>query len=218
MTKVRALPRKAPVQERSRAMVEAILEATVRVLLSRGYQGTTTIRVAERAGVSVGSLYQYFPNKEALVATLVDRHAAAMMACAERALAEADHDDPESAIRALVRAGVDAHRIAPELHKVLIEQVPRVGRLAEVMDTSRKITALLERYLAQHRARLKVKDVRLAAFVVETVVEALTHRAVIERPELAGTARLEKETSALLAGYLFEPPSRPSRPRRLASA
>ena len=138
-----------------------------------------------------------------------------MVACAERALAAADHDDPESAIRALVRAGVDAHRIAPELHKVLIEQVPRVGRLAEVMDTSRKITALLERYLARHRARLKVKDVRLAAFVVETVVEALTHRAVIDRPELAGTARLEKETSALLAGYLF---ARPSRPRRLASA
>ena len=71
--KVKTAPRKRPTQERSREMVETILEATARVLVKDGFERTTTNRVAEAAGVSVGSLYQYFPSKEALVATLVER-------------------------------------------------------------------------------------------------------------------------------------------------
>ncbi|MDC0672715.1 TetR/AcrR family transcriptional regulator [Nannocystis radixulma] len=203
--KIETRPRKTPRQERSRAMVEAILEATIRVLLARGYDRTTTIAVAERAGVSVGSLYQYFPNKEALVAALVERHAAEIVACTERALAAADPDDPESTVRAVVRAGLDAHRIAPALHKILVEQVPRVGRIAKAMATSRKLTEMLEQFLKRHRVRLAVPDVRLAAFVVETVVEAITHRAVIEQPELIGTAQLEAEATTLVLNYLFPP-------------
>lgn len=203
--KIETRPRKVPRQVRSRAMVEAILEATVRVLLARGYDRTSTIAVAERAGVSVGSLYQYFPNKEALVAALVERHAAEIVACTERALASADLDDPASAVRAIVRAGLDAHRLEPALHKILVEQVPRVGRIAKAMATSRKLTEMLERYLQRHRARLAVPDVRMAAFVVETVVEALTHRAVIEQPELIGTPQLEAEAITLVLGYLFPP-------------
>ncbi|WP_438003692.1 TetR/AcrR family transcriptional regulator [Sorangium sp. So ce321] len=212
MGTVETNPRKAPRQKRSRATVEAILEATIRVLLDRGYDGLTTIAVAARAGVSVGSLYQYFPSKEALVATLVERHAAALVACVEGALSAAEPADPEAAVRAFVRAGLDAHRISPALHKILVEQVPRVGRLAEVMETSRKLAALLERYLAPHRARLAVPDVRVAAFVVETAVEALTHRAVVERPELIGAAQLEAEATALALAYLLGPDA-PRRPR-----
>ncbi len=60
-------PRRAPRQVRSAELVEAILEAAVRVLAREGARRFTTVRVAEEAGVSVGSLYQYFPNKEALL-------------------------------------------------------------------------------------------------------------------------------------------------------
>jgi AcrR family transcriptional regulator len=205
MRAVKTTPRKRPRQARSRATVEAILEATVRVLVARGYQGTTTIAVAARAGVSVGSLYQYFPNKESLVAALVDRHKAELVACVEAALAAAPEGDPRAAVRAFIRAGIDAHRIHPALHKVLAEQVPRVGRLKAAMDTSKALAARLAAYLARHRARLAVDDPEVAAFVVETAVEALVHRVVIERPEQIGTARLEAEATDLVMGYLFEP-------------
>lgn len=202
MKKVSTSPRKAPSQERSRATVDVLLEAATRVLLERGYEGMTTGRVAKRAGVSVGSLYQYFPNKDALVASIVERHATAILVVMEDALAHAGGSDLLAGVRALVRASLDAHRIDPALHKILLEQVPRVGRVAEALATSRTITALLERYLERHRAELAVSDVRLAAFVVETIVEALTHRTVIERPDLISTARLEAETSALVLSYL----------------
>jgi AcrR family transcriptional regulator len=67
-------PRKSPVQARSAASVDAILEATIQVLLNSGKERLTTTRVASRAGVSVGTLYQYFPNKSALLQAALRRH------------------------------------------------------------------------------------------------------------------------------------------------
>src|SRR5689334_3047576 len=82
-------PRKQPRQARSQHMVETILEATARILAERGYVGTNTNLVAERAGVSVGSLYQYFPNKKSLVAALHERYAAQMERAIDTVLARA---------------------------------------------------------------------------------------------------------------------------------
>src|SRR6202167_6846461 len=81
-------PRKKPRQQRSQATVECILDATARVLCTTGYDRASTNRVAMAAGVSVGSLYQYFPSKEALVAALVDRHVEQMTSLVTRKLAE----------------------------------------------------------------------------------------------------------------------------------
>lgn len=78
-------PRKSPSQRRSTDTVEAIMEAVVRILRRDGYGGLSTRRVAEVAGVSVGSLYQYFPNRQAIVAELVRRRVAAFIAAAEAA-------------------------------------------------------------------------------------------------------------------------------------
>ncbi len=67
-------PRKRPVQARSEATVAALFEASIQVLLAAGYRRLTTTRVAERAGVSVGTLYQYFPNRQALILSLIERY------------------------------------------------------------------------------------------------------------------------------------------------
>ena len=71
--RVRTTARKSPRQDRSKVTVDAILDATAHIIVTDGYDQLSTNRVAERAGVSIGSLYQYFPNKEALVGELVDR-------------------------------------------------------------------------------------------------------------------------------------------------
>ena len=77
--RVRTAPRKKPRQDRSVATVDAILDATARVLTTTGYDRASTNRVAMAAGVSVGSLYQYFPSKEALVLALIERHSSQML-------------------------------------------------------------------------------------------------------------------------------------------
>src|SRR5262245_18451911 len=71
---IRTNPRKVPRQERARATIDALLTATARILVKEGFDRASTNRIAEEAGVSVGSLYQYFPGKEALVAALIERH------------------------------------------------------------------------------------------------------------------------------------------------
>ena len=96
-------PRKSPRQQRSQQTVDTILQATARVLAKHGYAGTNTNRIAETAGVSVGSLYQYFPNKNALIAALHDRHDEQMLALIDTVL----DGNPAATLRERVAAIVD---------------------------------------------------------------------------------------------------------------
>jgi AcrR family transcriptional regulator len=101
-------------------------------------------RIAELAGVSVGSLYQYFPDKEALVAAVIDRHQQKIMQTVRGELADTMDQPLQQAARMLVAAAVKAHRVDPRLHRVLAEQIPRVGKLENVETFSRDNCAVQE--------------------------------------------------------------------------
>lgn len=110
---------KTPRQARSQGMVDTILEAATRVLAKRGYSGTNTNLIAEVAGVSVGSIYQYFPNKESIVATLHQRHALQMRDITIHVISRSENITLHGTIKALVKAHLEAHTVEPELHHVL---------------------------------------------------------------------------------------------------
>jgi AcrR family transcriptional regulator len=194
-------PRKSPRQQRSQATVEAVLEATIRVLLARGYQGTTTTAVAERAGVSIGSLYQYFPNKDSLMAALVKRHTADAIRCIDEVLQTSSQCDLKDSMRTIIRAGIAAHRLHPALHKILVEQVPRIGQVKAAMNTSAIVTRKLAKWLDE-RERFEVVECERTAFFIETIVEALTHRIIVDREQDICEADLEDEGTRLLTAYL----------------
>src|SRR5688572_3139042 len=123
-------PRKFPRQLRSTATVDAIVEATAQVLAKYGYEGATTGRIAERAGTSVGSLYQYFPTKEALLVAVGERHLKEMMDVFQSLVPPNVADVPlEDGIYALVKAAIDAHAADPALHRVLASEAMRIGEL-----------------------------------------------------------------------------------------
>jgi AcrR family transcriptional regulator len=198
-------PRKQASQERSRATVAALVEATARVLVGEGFDKTSTNRIAEVAGVSVGSLYQYFPSKEALVLAVIERHNAEIMAVVHVALAEVASLPVEAAVRRLVAVAVEAHRIDPALHRVLAEQIPRTGRLENVESYNREAYALFSAYLASRRAELRVADLELSTFVCATAIEALAHNAVLHHAEMfpdEAAETLIDETARLILGYL----------------
>ena len=182
--KLRTNPRKSASQERSRATVDALLEATTRILIKEGYDRASTNRIAEVAGVSIGSLYQYFPSKEALVAAVIDRHTQEIAEVTRNALVKAAARPIEDAAREFVSAAIDGHRVNPKLHGVLAEQIPRVGKLENIEANVRQGYALVRGYLEAHRDEIDVADLDLAAFVLVTVVEALTHAAVLRRPDI----------------------------------
>src|SRR6187402_2230817 len=107
-------PRKAAIQERSRATVDALLDATARILTKHGYDRASTNRVAEAAGVSIGSLYQYFPSKEALVASLMERHVDEIRSILHAEMPRLFALPLEEGIQAAVRLMVAAHAHDPK--------------------------------------------------------------------------------------------------------
>jgi len=96
---------------------------------------------------------------------------------------------------------VAAHSVDPKLHKVLVEQVPRVGRLERVESVEREMTSLVRAYLEAKRDEIAVRDLDLGAFIVVGIVEALTHAAVLTRPDLLGEPFV-REVSAAVIRYL----------------
>jgi len=198
-------PRKNASQDRSRATVDALIEATARILVREGFDKASTNRVAEQAGVSVGSLYQYFPSKEALVAAVIDRHNQQLMQVVRGALAEVAALPMEQAVRKLVAVAIKAHRIDPKLHRVLAEQIPRTGRLENIAAFNRETYALFRTYLESHADELRAVDLELAAFVCVTSIEALTHTAVLHHPKILsdeGMGTLVDEATRLVVRYL----------------
>jgi AcrR family transcriptional regulator len=197
--------RKKASQDRSRATVDALVEATARILVEAGFDQASTNRIAARAGVSVGSLYQYFPSKEALVGAVIDRHNQELREVARGALATVEALPLEQAVRKLVTLAIKAHRINPNLHRVIAEQIPRTGRLANKAAFNRENYALFRTYLEGHRDELRAVDLELAAFVCVTSIEALTHNAVLHHSdELSDKAfaALVDETTRLVVRYL----------------
>ena len=163
MTRATALqPRRTPVQRRSTATVEAIVEAAAQVFERHGYAAGTTNRIAERAGVSIGTLYQYFPNKDAILVALIERHLDEGIARLGPVLAElVEHPPPvRVGIERLLDGLLELHRHQPALHRVLFEEAPRPaalrGRLDDITD---RATEAFARYLAA-RPEATVPDPR----------------------------------------------------------
>jgi AcrR family transcriptional regulator len=205
-TQIARKPRKQATQERSRATVAALVEATARILVSDGFDKASTNRIAEVAGVSIGSLYQYFPSKEALVAAVAERHNRDIMDVIGSTLDEMKFMPLHQAVRRLVAVAIQAHRVDPELHRVLAEQIPRIGPLEHLETANREAYARFRDYLENRRDELRVRDVDLAAFVCATSIEGLAHNAVLHHgSRFAGAAAdaLIEHATRLIVGYLM---------------
>lgn len=173
------ISRRRPRQLRAQQTVAAILEAVSRILARDGIDAVTTNRIAEVAGVSIGSVYQYFPDKRAIYAALHERHADCMARLVESTLvSHAGRPLPEI-LRALVEALVDAHAAEPQLHLVLAE-VPH--RAEGARSLAARLAGALRLALATGRPRTGGKALQSRLFVLGQVVASLSHAAAIERP------------------------------------
>jgi AcrR family transcriptional regulator len=202
--KVALRPRKQPRQERSRQTVAAILGAAAQVFERRGYAAGTTDAIAERAGVSVGSVYQYFPNKDAILVALVERHVEEGFAMVSRLLREAREEPVE--IDALLRRFVDAmialHDREPRLHRVLFEEIPLPASLRRRLERREEAIADEVAELIVERLGLAVRDPSLAAYMLVHSVEGLVHDFVLRPPRDLEAGAFAGELVCMLRGYL----------------
>ncbi|MFT3694129.1 MAG: TetR/AcrR family transcriptional regulator [Kofleriaceae bacterium] len=191
--------RKQPRQGRSRHTVEAILEATTELLLKSGYDALTTNAIAARAGVNIASLYQYFPNKQAIVHELMQRHVDATRASMLPALAGVRGRGLEDNVRALVEAVAAEHAVAPKLHQIFTAIGPQIGFVRTPVANS-EIEAAQKHFIKEMRGKLP--DPELALWVTQTAVHAVFHTAFVERPDLATKPILIEEIVRLVTAYL----------------
>lgn len=198
--------RKAPRQERSKVMVEAILEAAAQIFSELGYARATTNKIAERAGVSVGSLYQYFPNKDSLIASLHEAHHASIHEVAAKALKRfGDHSmGLEEGLRRFLDELSEIHRANPTLTKALSREVMREsevdGRSHDDKDEAERIDQLF--MLLFDRPDVRDGDPAVISAVMGQAISHLTRWLQHDAPAGLDQNALREETVQLLLRYL----------------
>jgi len=198
-------PRKSPRQTRSQATVDAILDATARVLVERGHAATNTNLVAERAGVSVGSLYQYFPNKLALINALHARHSREMTLALEREFKPRDGEGLHATLARVIEAVMHAHQVDADLHRAF-EQCEDLGLIDDAHDEAHaKMQSVVRELLTAHRREITAGNLDLAAFAVMHTVHALVHGTLRSRPAGVSVKASTREIVRLAYAYLTAP-------------
>ena len=194
--------RKDPIQDRSRQLVQSLLDATADILVRQGYERLTTNRVAEAAGVSVGSLYQYFPNKQALVAALIQRWCDDVMATMSGQFLSVREKSAREAVETLVRAALHTSKVNIKLHRILLQQIPNVGASPGLLEFNRRMSDVVAGWLELHRDQLVVEDFHLTAEIVVMTLSGLSDYALLHRPELLESPAFEAQLCRLMLGYL----------------
>lgn len=203
--------RKQPRQARSQAMVERIVSAGRVVLTTQGYDAFTTNRVAAAAGASPGSIYQYFPDKAAILELVVERYWAEVSERVSAALADritgadlAESGDGAPMIRAVADGLLSALEADPVLLRVVAEDLPQSANRQRRGDLVRRVRDLLAMFLALRAEATHRPDPALAAWMIVTAMENIATRWVLDAPGYDRDVLLD-EVVALVGGYLFGP-------------
>ncbi len=197
-------PRKRPRQRRSVETVDAILEAGARVFSELGFARGSTNKIAQRAGVSVGSLYEYFPNKDAILVALAERRVQEMTREVHAQLEPDPGADAslDTLLQSFVVAMLEAHEHAPGLHRAVFSETPHPPELhACVLQMEEALAHSLEGLLARN-PEVSLRDCDTGAHLVVQTVEALTHRFVHHGIHELGRDAFIVEVVSLLSGYL----------------
>lgn len=193
--------RRKPSQERAKVTVEAMLDAAVKLLKRGGAPAITTNRIAETAGVSIGSVYQYFPNKHALFVALHERHIGLVADVLRRRINQCAESSLERLVEYLVDGMVEAHTVEPALSELLLSEVPH--RADGTIEFSIRFHEAFRAALVPHARSLgRNIDLDTRAFVMTNMVEALGHAVVLRRPRGLSLVRAKAESCKAILAYL----------------
>jgi AcrR family transcriptional regulator len=196
----RLQPRRKPRQVRAELTRERILAAAAHVFTEHGYAAGTTNRIAERARISIGSLYQYFPNKDAILAELLVRH------IDRGTWRQADQLDLspgslEATVRALVRDAIDNHSDDPQLLRIMIEEAAFSQDLLDAIERHGQLRVGQLRDLLTRHPDVHVRDVGTAAELILFTVEMNTHK-FMAAPQAIAIDTFEQELVDMVTRYL----------------
>jgi AcrR family transcriptional regulator len=199
-------PRKQPAQDRAKETVKVILEAAAQVFSEEGYSATTN-RIAQRAGVSIGSVYQYFPNKESVLSSLLSQHIQEGYDLIRKELSELMKTGKitRAVIQRLVETMITLHERNPSLHRVLFEQVQLSRfRTEYARNEELAVSNLLLLLKKTPEARMEKSDAAVRLLV--HAIEAMTHRFVLYGYDGMDEREFKDELTDMMAKYLLSEP------------
>jgi AcrR family transcriptional regulator len=209
--------RRRPRQARSQVTVAAILEATARVLLKHGYEGCTTKVVAEVAGVGIGSVYEYFPNKEALIAALVEREADRYMAVLTREMIGTFERPFAEALRVALSAAMGELELQRPLVSLLVREYPYMGQLAALGRLPQRAAGLAAVCLRRWGAEVSVTDHPATYHVLANMlIGACVSHMLVPAAQVSSEAFLDALVEILLR--VLTPQSREPYPSSVGAA
>lgn len=194
--------RKSPKQQRAVITAEALTQATQQIIIREGFKSATTNRIAEVAGVSVGSLYQYFPNKQAIVRALIEQAISKAAAQIREGLRDLMDVPLEPALRQILKKLFDIYKENYFIIFKVIEEVPEMKQYAKNMSIDIYTNSTNLAFLEQHSDELTVSDLRTALLFVERAVIHNMEYFIRENPTNITEDQLIDELTKMSVNYL----------------
>ena len=191
--------RKSPLQTRARQTVGFILDAAAYILAERGLDGFTTNHIAERAGVNISSLYQYFPNKLAILEALQARHIAAPDVSYAQGIERLRDQPLQEVVRSIVDVALDMHAANPAMQRLFLDALPRQTRRLHDDFEANRIAKLAAILLPKSRAN---QNPEMMLFIARHALTWVVHEAVCDRPEWLTDSAFREELVTLLVSFL----------------
>jgi AcrR family transcriptional regulator len=197
----RSSVRRVPSQQRAQVTVEAMLDAAIKLLKRGGASSITTNRIAETAGVSIGSVYQYFPNKRAIFIALHERHIRQVDSLMRRRLTESADSTLKEFIASLIDGMIELHLADPKLSELLQAEVPHHAEGTPALAV--RLYAPIRKTLASRSRELgRAGNLDMQAFFLSNMIEAFGHAIVLRRPAGLSLARARAESLRAILEYL----------------
>lgn len=195
--------RKSPKQSRSKELVEAIYEATVRILPKLGSQNITTKKIADLAGVNIGSLYQYFPNKESVLAGLMDLALRASSNEFKKKVDEIDGKTMEEATATMVDLALDLLLKEKEKNREIFRQAPELGRVPSLLKLRQSIVERLAEEMKKHHPGLDSSQYIRVSFIAVNSVMGVILTMLYDESQVYTVEELSAELKTLLNSYFI---------------
>lgn len=200
--KATRVPRKKPSQSRSQATVDVILDAAARIFVETGFDAATTNAIAERAGVSIGSLYQYFPNKLALLAALKERHIVEILGAMRSVIEGARDRSLDEGLGAIIEGCVGHFAVHGRLVRLFQEELPQHAMGERGEAAFEDCMAMMRDFFVRHRAAIRVENIEDAVFFSRAIIGSVMKAAVYERLEDMSNGVIAQELTSALLLYL----------------
>lgn len=196
--------RKSPKQKRSEVLVESVLEAATRILESVGLTASSTNKIAEKAGVSIGSLYQYFPGKDAIFAKLVERQQERNAQRFQNVILENEGKSAKEITQALVSDVVDLFFAKRKMFEALFAEVPRLKNTREVLNRRNKIHYVFVEFFRKHQNELRQPDnLEEVVYVFSHAIVGVLQVAALEGFESHSPDIIKKQLQIMALHFLF---------------